>query len=61
MGKINTKSVYKTSESLIFSLLLPVDFQIKNADLCVVIPGKNTDKIFCLCLVNFENFLSTTG
>jgi hypothetical protein len=51
MGKINAKSAYKTSGSLMFRLLLPLDFQVKNTNLCLVMPGKTRIKIICLCLV----------
>jgi hypothetical protein len=64
MGKINAKSGYKTSGSLMFSLLLPLDFQVKNANLCLVIPGKNTDKNILLVSCQFlrkKHFLDTTG
>jgi len=58
------KSGYKTSGSLMFRLLLPLDFQVKNANLCLMMPGKNTDENILLVSCHFlrkTHFLDTTG
>ena len=63
-GQNKWKSGYKTSGSLLLNLLLPLDFQVKNANLCLVIPGKNTDKNILLVSCHFlrkKQFLDTTG
>lgn len=44
--------------------VLPLDFQVKNANLCLAIPGKNTYKNILLVSCHFlrkKHFLDTTG